>query len=596
MSNLIPDYLNIDFNTLSDRLKTQISESETFLDVDYEGSNIATLIEMFAYIGELYTYYINKIAKNQYIDTTDTYENLHRLSTFLGYNPIGNISAELVQTFTVTLDDLSAVIGNQLSLPAWYSFNTGLTTDKDDNIYYTLTEDITETIPSSASGTHSFDVTLKQGEPVKLSFTGEDVIDNQLHLSSEIYDHGMYPYTTSSIGVYVNGVKWERISSFYNNLTPLTDTDNVFTFEYDKNERNTVKFSSYRNVPSSTSKIEIILLKSLASDGSIGANILTTFEETQSIYIFDATTNLFELIDDTPLIYNTSKSLLVGDDYITTTNLLASRYAGDPQSMDVIKYQARNNFTSQSRNVSSEDYVGYLENHSSIIKANAWGEQEETPGNTLYYYKAYFSLIPDEWDTSTVSTSALSATEWIGHETTSVPVPSEYNDDYKDTITTYLEPQKMINIYEVYVLPTLVYFRFDIGLKVKRTYNFTTVQLDVKNKLIFYFSSENVNFHSTIDFKEIHNYIMDLTNVSTSDNYSSIRGLDNFIIRDIETYTQGLSGSPIETYEYDSGVYPQFGDVSIDTVYDDNLLRPIMLGKNQFPVLSSTACTFTNEG
>ena len=63
MSDLIPDYLNIDFNTLSARLKTQIKESATFVDVDYEGSNIATLIELFAYVGDLYTYYINKVAK-----------------------------------------------------------------------------------------------------------------------------------------------------------------------------------------------------------------------------------------------------------------------------------------------------------------------------------------------------------------------------------------------------------------------------------------------------------------------------------------------------------------------------------------------------
>jgi len=549
---------------------------------------------LFAYVGDLYTYYINKIAKNQYLDTAETYENLHRLSTFLGYNPVGYVSAELTLTIDVTVDALSAEVGNQLYLPAWFSFNTGLTTTDDDTIYYTLTESHTETV--STSGTHSFDITLKQGEPIKLSFTGEDIISNQLLLSSDKYDHGIYPYDTLSTGVYVDGVQWERVSSFYNNVTPLTDTDNVYSFEFDKNERSIIKFSSYRNVPSSTSKIEVMLLKTLEEDGSVGIGNVTTFDETQEIYTLNDSTDLFELTD-VDFITNITKSITVEDEYISINNTSASSYASDKQSMDVIKYQARNNFSSQARNVSAEDYIGYLNDHSSITKTNAWGEQEETPGNTAYYYKAYISLIPNEWLTSTVSTSAMSASEWTGHTTTSVPVPVSYNATYESTLKTYLEPYKMINVYEVFIVPTLVYFRFDIGLKVKRTYGFTTVQEDVKNKLTYYFDASNREFNTTIDFKLIHNYIMDLTQVSTTDNFSSIRGLDNLVIRDIETYTYGLSGGPTYIYDYNTDDnYPMYYDETVDTVNDDNLIRPIKLGNNQFPVLSSTACDFTNEG
>jgi hypothetical protein len=155
----------------------------------------------------------------------------------------------------------------------------------------------------------------------------------------------------------------------------------------------------------------------------------------------------------------------------------------------------------------------------------------------------------------------------------------------------------MINVYETFVVPDLVYFRFDIGLKVKRTYNFTTVQEDTKNKLIYYFNANNVNFNTTIDFKEIHNYILDLTEVSNTDNFSSIKGLNNFTIRDIETYTHSLSGDKSYIYDYNTDDnYPMFEDTNIDTGNDINLLRPIKLGNNQFPVLSSTSCSFINEG
>ena len=108
----------------------------------------------------------------------------------------------------------------------------------------------------------------------------------------------------------------------------------------------------------------------------------------------------------------------------------------------------------------------------------------------------------------------------------------------------------------------------------------------------------NLNFRFPGEvFKKIHNYILDLTEVSSDDNYASIRGLDNFIIRDIDTYTQGLSGDETDIYDYNTDdIYPMYGDVDISTTDDDNLVRPISLGNNQFPVLSIDATTFINEG
>ncbi|MFW6014825.1 MAG: hypothetical protein ACOCRK_00140 [bacterium] len=106
MSKLIPNYLNIDFQTVVNRLRKQIRESSEINDVDYEGSNINILIELFAYFVELDVYYANKLAKNMYMDTVDIYENAHRLAKQVGYNPKGYISSSGTIDVTIAQENI----------------------------------------------------------------------------------------------------------------------------------------------------------------------------------------------------------------------------------------------------------------------------------------------------------------------------------------------------------------------------------------------------------------------------------------------------------------------------------------------------------
>jgi hypothetical protein len=141
----------------------------------------------------------------------------------------------------------------------------------------------------------------------------------------------------------------------------------------------------------------------------------------------------------------------------------------------------------------------------------------------------------------------------------------------------------------------LVYFGFDIGIKIKRMYNFTSVKTDIENKLIYYFKDTNRNFNEIIDFKELHNYLLDLSITSPTDNFSNIRGVNNLIFRDILTYTPSISGNETYIYEPNEDLnYPQFITEEFDTDYE-NILRPIKLGYTQFPVLLIDVCSYINE-
>ena len=89
---------------------------------------------------------------------------------------------------------------------------------------------------------------------------------------------------------------------------------------------------------------------------------------------------------------------------------------------------------------------------------------------------------------------------------------------------------------------------------------------------------------------------MDSSNTSTTNNFTQVKGINNLIFRDVLTYTPDLSGGATGIYDYNTDDnYPMFTRDDYD-VDHENQLKPIKLGRNQFPKLSLGVCTFRNEG
>jgi hypothetical protein len=171
--------------------------------------------------------------------------------------------------------------------------------------------------------------------------------------------------------------------------------------------------------------------------------------------------------------------------------------------------------------------------------------------------------------------------------------PIDYTTELKENILLYLEPRKYINTYEVFIPPKLIRFGFVIGLKLKRYYNFEEVRDDVLAKLNYYFDPINRNFADLIDFKSIYNYILNLSITSPENSFDKIRGINNMVFRDILTY------APIEPPETvyepnEDNNYPMYTEEEYSSEYD-NILRPIQLKHDQFPVLLDELCSFIKE-
>lgn len=570
MAEFTPSYLEIDFLTLIEKFKTELKNNNTFKDYDFEGANISILMELNAYVSELNTFFINKIAKNNFLETADVYEAANRLARQIGYESKGTRSAK----GTLQLAVSGTEIGDVLRVLPWKQLNSGRYNTNGNEILYATT---ISTQVTANSGLTIIDVPIRQGEVVTLTgYTGDDLIDNELILPTEYaYDDDLTD-NIPSIRVTVNDTEWTRLSDFYLDVIPNV-SDNVYMFIYDRYRRNKIVFNSARNVPNLTDTINIITLDSIGTDGSIGADV----NETWAI----ESEELVEITRGVTTSY-------VSNDLITMSLSAATIGAAAPETIDEIQFNAQSALRAQFRDVNANAYNSYLSARSDVIKANAYGEQDLVPsgaGDPQNYNIVHISVIPEEYASGTIQTSASDfTTDW--DETGSILIPIRYSTSWKNELLLYLRSRKMICAYEIMELPDLVYFSFEIGVRKKRIYDFADIQTDVLNKLIYYFRATNQTFNSEINFNDITEYLLDTTKVSPTDNFEYIKGIRNLNIRDINVSKN--------VYEYNvnpnnSNFFPKW--INAPWIDRDNMLRPIKLGLNQFPYLSSDTVKIVEE-
>ena len=551
MATLNPDYLNLDFETIMTRLKTQLQNSDTFADYNYEGANITLLMELMAYIGELNTYLLNKIAQNIHIETADVYEAVNRNARQMGYEPKGPRSSR----GTVTVAVCGATPNTEYKLYEFTQMTSSETYD-GENIIFATTTPYTQTPTAS---TFEFDVDVRQGEVATLTgYTGKDLIDNELLLPSNYaYDNDLDD-DLPSIQLTVNGSIWTRVSDFYDELSPLRLDDDVYMFVYDRYGRSKVVFNSARNVPGDDDAIVIKALSTLADNGDVGAGTIIV------------------LPDD--FLYSMFEGDYIDNLGITITNSTATLGGAIAENISTIAANARAALHSQYRNVTSVDYQAHLEQRDDVVVANAWGEQDLTPSGALAEFnKVYVSVIPNTWGGPSIGTTdAIWTTDWATSGT--YMVPSGFNAGWEEDLKEYIEPRKMISAYEIMKLPELVYLSYEFGLRKKRLYSFDNITTDLKNKLEYYFRAANQDFAAIIDYNNVLEYLLDTTEISPDDDFENIKGIRNLNIRDFDMH--------LPIWEPNTnGRYPQYVSVSAAQVGNVNQIRKVQLGFNQFPML-----------
>lgn len=332
----------LDFDTIKKNLKTYLKSQNILNDYNYEGSALATLIDILAYNTQYNAYYLNMVANEMFLDTATQRASVVSHAKLLNYTP---------QSYTAPTAKVNIQFNNvsegSLTLPKFTNFIS----EAIDSINYNFVT-VDETTVNTSNNIALFsNVTLKQGIPARLTYTVNLSTNPKL-----IFSIPEITVDTSSISVVVQRSSIDNTSDTYtlatNHLT-LEDTSKVFFLQESIDGRYEIQFGD-GVLGKKLSNGNIVYISYIVTRGtsSRGAN---NFTITQSVG---------------------------GYGNPTITPLQAASLGSNRESIDSIKFQAPKAYAAQGRAVTKNDYMTVIQQNKFNIPVQAvsvWGGEENNP-------------------------------------------------------------------------------------------------------------------------------------------------------------------------------------------------------------------------
>lgn len=358
-------YLSFDAPTIKQLIVDRLNEIGAFTDQNYEGSNISSLIEVFAYTYQSLLFYINRTSTNTLFSDTNVYENINRLVKIIDYKPIG----QQTSTLTFAASAQSTLTQGGYVIPRYTFFRLS-------NVIYSFNTDITFTKTTSATeflGDMSNQNLLYQGKyieyPVYAAVGSENETLTLAPGDNVIIDH-------FNINVYVKDIttglwsQWVAVPTlFFENK----DSKSV-EIRLNENKRYEVKFGNNINGQqlNTGDTVAVYYLESKGADGEVGIGAINNKLATPY-----NTTQFNAIIAD---IYTSGTSVMGASDTakLSFTNDTISTKFDTAESVDSVRANSPKIFRSQFRLVTLDDYEAYIRaNFSNIIRdvtlTNNWG-------------------------------------------------------------------------------------------------------------------------------------------------------------------------------------------------------------------------------
>jgi uncharacterized phage protein gp47/JayE len=328
MSNTTPvqvDYTSRDYESIRQDLVARIRRRlPQWTGTDPADFGVA-LVEAFAYLGDLLSYYVDRAANESALSTATRRESVVALATDLGYNPLGYRSSQVV----LSISNSSEVA---VEIPQGTVISANLESE-DSTINIPFETDFAITIePSDVS-----DVTATQG----ITARGEAGYGEYLGTSDGTTDQEFEIPATQVVGetiaVYlfdgVNYVPWTRVNDF----TQYGPTDRVFKIIDPGTGTIIVRFGDGVSglVPTLSHLVYASYAVTQGALGNVPAGAVTS-------------------LDSIPDLSSSEVAVIAGN--ITSTNDLPAFGGSDPESTESIRRLAPLSYRASNRAVTLEDY------------------------------------------------------------------------------------------------------------------------------------------------------------------------------------------------------------------------------------------------
>ena len=170
-SNTSINLVGLDFDTLKNNIKTYLKTNTAFKDYNYDGSNMATLVDVLAYNTYLNSFYLNMVASEMFLDTAQLRDSIVSHAKELNYLPRSHTSAQAVVNIVITPQStVSSVL-----IPKGTSFTTRV---GSSTFSFATAENIV--INNTANGSYvASNTSIYEGSYVTESFIYDESKSNQ---------------------------------------------------------------------------------------------------------------------------------------------------------------------------------------------------------------------------------------------------------------------------------------------------------------------------------------------------------------------------------------------------------------------------------
>jgi hypothetical protein len=537
-------------NLIIDRLKT----SNVFTDQAYEGSNLSAIIDIIAYAYHVSLFYLNNQASEAYFDQASLYENMNKLVSLIGYNPLGSQTS--IAPFKATAQN-GLAIGTYM-IPR-YSFiaTNGVFYSVTQDIYFDKTTDGTEMIESIGIQNLLYQGQMRE-YPIQTAI-GEEFEVVTLTVSSQVNTNEPF-VDNNNIFVFIKDVnasvwsEWKPVNLLYN------ESASTKCFEKRLNDQGLFELKFGDDITGKKLNAgDVVAIYYLLSNGAAG--VISAGTITDANFVRFVTPQYREIISniyasDDPVATQTQLNSL----FIENTN--RSTDIKPLENVDDIRANAPKVFAAQNRAVTEADFNAFVtRNFTSIIR------DSRALNNTTYineYIKYFYDIgLKQPNDDSRVLLNQVAFADACDFNNVYIFVvprnflvgesqPQVLPTALKQLIVNELQLIKMQNAEVVPSDP--VYVAVDIGvavtgevptesirnnsfLVIKRQANSkissNQIKTSVYNAVINYFSIDAMKLGQQLNFFDLTRDILAIAGVSS---VSTIRNADGVV-----TSTPGLS-------------------------------------------------------
>ena len=350
---------DLDFDKISDNIKTYLKGQEKFKDYDFEGSNLNVIIDMLAYAGHISGVNTNIAASEMFLDSAQIRKNVVSRAKDLGFVPASEqaSSAQLnMKLSNVRNANGTIPTENDMTLPRGHNFSTVY-----DGVTYNFVN-TTSVVPTRDNVSFSYPtVDIVQGQYITDSF----VFDSQIKNAKFVLANSRVDRSRLEVSVNSNGI----VSKYTLSTEVSTITSSSRVFYAQENEEGF---------------IEIYFGDDVLGQGLVDGDLISaTYITVDDIHADGA--KLFTMTD-----------AINGFTNAEITTLSTASGGAEKEDIESIKFKATKFYTSQNRLVTLNDYKAKVSEYYPNADAVAvWGGEDNDPPE---YGKVFISLKPQNSD------------------------------------------------------------------------------------------------------------------------------------------------------------------------------------------------------